>query len=305
MDNLCHTLTGAALAEAGLKHRTRFASAALMIAANLPDVDVLAFATGIPPVALRRGWTHGVLAQALLPVLLTAVFVAVDRWRPPGRGSAPARTGALLLLGYIGVLSHVAMDWLNNYGVRLLMPFSGRWFYGDSVFIVDPWLWLMLAAGVVMARRAGRPRVAAIAIAIATAYIGAMVISARAARTYVIESWTAQAGGPPSKLMVGPVLINPFRKAVIVDAGDSYRRGTFTWFPRQLELTPAVVAKHDRDPAVIQAQEDRRFRAMLVWARFPYYELTRDPDGVRVTVADMRFGPRLFNATTVVPRDSQ
>jgi hypothetical protein len=36
MDNLCHTLTGAALAEAGLKHRTRFASAALMIAANLP-----------------------------------------------------------------------------------------------------------------------------------------------------------------------------------------------------------------------------------------------------------------------------
>ena len=156
MDNLCHTLTGAVLAEAGLKHRTRFASAALMIAANLPDLDVLAFATGTPPVALRRGWTHGVLAQALLPVALTAAFVAVDRWRPPRPGSAPLRTSALLLLGYIGVLSHVAMDWLNNYGVRLLMPFSGRWFYGDAVFIVDPWLWLTLAAGVLLARRARR-----------------------------------------------------------------------------------------------------------------------------------------------------
>src|SRR4029450_684545 len=193
MDNLCHTLTGAALAEAGLKHRTRFASAALMIAANLPDVDVLAFAAGTPPRALRRGWTHGVLAQALLPVVLTAAFVAVDRWRPPRPGSAPLRTSALLLLGYIGVLSHVAMDWLNNYGVRLLMPFSGRWFYGDAVFIVDPWLWLTLAAGVLLARRAGpersrragRARMAAIAVVIATVYIGAMVISARAGRAHV------------------------------------------------------------------------------------------------------------------------
>src|SRR5215204_3693104 len=118
MDNLCHTLTGAALAEAGLRHRTRFASAALMIAANLPDIDVLAFATDTPPVALRRGLTHGVVAQALLPILLAAVFLVVDRWRPPRSAGPPARAGALLLLGYIGVLSHVAMDWLNTYGVR-------------------------------------------------------------------------------------------------------------------------------------------------------------------------------------------
>src|SRR4029453_15408786 len=205
MDNLCHTLTGAALAEAGLKHRTRFASAALMIAANLPDVDVLAFAAGTPPVALRRGWTHGVLAQALLPVVLTAAFVAVDRWRPPRPGSAPLRTSALLLLGYIGVLSHVAMDWLNNYGVRLLMPFSGRWFYGDAVFIVDPWLWLPLAARVLLARRARRTRFAAIAVVIATAYIAGVGVSARAAQAHVMETWTAQAGRPPSQLMVGPV----------------------------------------------------------------------------------------------------
>ncbi len=313
MDNLCHTLTGAALAEAGLKHRTRFASAALMIAANLPDVDVLAFATGTPPVALRRGWTHGVLAQALLPVVLTAAFVAVDRWRPPRPGSAPLRTSALLLLGYIGVLSHVAMDWLNNYGVRLLMPFSGRWFYGDAVFIVDPWLWLTLAAGVLLARRAGpersrragRARMAAIAVVMATVYIGAMVISARAARAYVMESWTARSGSAPVKLMVGPVPITPFRKTVILDAGDVYYRGTFTWVPRRFEIAPDVVPKHDRDPAVLQAQEDPRFRAILVWARFPYYELTRDPDGIRVTLADMRFGPRLFNATTVVRQDGQ
>ena len=42
------------------------------------------------------------------------------------------------------MLTHPVLDWLNNYGIRLLMPFSPRWFYGDAVFIIDPWLWLAL-----------------------------------------------------------------------------------------------------------------------------------------------------------------
>src|SRR5918994_5119979 len=101
MDNLCHTLTGSAFAEAGLKNRTRFGSAALMIAANLPDIDILAFLGDTPTVAVRRGWTHGVLAQALLPVLLTGAFVAIDRYRPARDGTPPARAGALLALSYV------------------------------------------------------------------------------------------------------------------------------------------------------------------------------------------------------------
>jgi inner membrane protein len=316
MDNLCHTLTGAALGEAGLKHRTRFGNAALMIAANLPDIDVLAFAASTPTVALRRGWTHGVLAQALLPILLAMTLIAIDRWRPPalrqaqGRpernrgtrgGGVPARAGALLLLGYIGVLSHVAMDWLNNYGVRLLMPFSGRWFYGDAIFIVDPWLWLILAGGAILARKAGRGRIASAAVLMATVYVLAMVVSARAARAHTVDAWRTTEGRPPAALMVGPVLINPLRKVVIVDAGDHYRRGTFRWMPRRLDLDRAPVPKQDRHPAVTQARTEPEFRAILVWSRFPYYELTRTPEGTRVTLADMRFGPRLFNATTVVP----
>ena len=54
MDNLCHTLIGAALGEAGLKRTTRFGNATLMIASNLPDVDVLVFATATPSVAFRK-----------------------------------------------------------------------------------------------------------------------------------------------------------------------------------------------------------------------------------------------------------
>jgi inner membrane protein len=59
----------------------------------------------------------------------------------------PARAGPLLAVSAIGVVTHPALDWLNNYGLRWLMPFDGRWFYGDAVFIIDPWLWLLLGGG--------------------------------------------------------------------------------------------------------------------------------------------------------------
>src|SRR5687768_10514731 len=111
MDNLCHTLVGAACGEAGLKRTTRWGNPILMIAANLPDVDVLAFATDTPAVAIRRGWTLGVVAQALLPIVLTGIVLALDRWRPAKDGRSRVRAGPVLLLAYVGVLSHVGLDW--------------------------------------------------------------------------------------------------------------------------------------------------------------------------------------------------
>ena len=47
-------------------------------------------------------------------------------------------------LAALGVVTHPVLDWLNNYGMRWLMPFDGRWFYGDALFIIDPWVWLVL-----------------------------------------------------------------------------------------------------------------------------------------------------------------
>jgi inner membrane protein len=96
--------------------------------------------------AFRRGWTHGVLALALWPFVLTGVLLLWDRYvrlkRKPD--AAPARAGPLLMLTALAVVTHPTLDWLNNYGLRWLMPFSGRWFYGDALFVIDPWVWLML-----------------------------------------------------------------------------------------------------------------------------------------------------------------
>ena len=181
MDPLAHTLVGATLA------RTRFLGGdlpyrmtTLVVAANLPDIDVFAYVAGSDAALLhRRGITHGPLGLLVLPALFVGALLLFDRWRR-GRGrnasvpGAPPPLGGLLVLAYVGTLSHPLLDWLNTYGVRLLFPFSERWFYGDVLFIVDPWFWLLLAAGLFLGSRATtrvNGRWLALAV-VATTFIG-------------------------------------------------------------------------------------------------------------------------------------
>ncbi|MCC5939920.1 MAG: metal-dependent hydrolase [Balneolaceae bacterium] len=160
MDPLAHTLFGATMAEAGLKRKTALATATLIIGANIPDVDALAmFISEDYALWFRRGWTHGILALMIWPFLLTGLMIGVDRLiekrmrrKNRIRQGPPMRPLFLLGIAFLGVWSHPFLDWLNTYGIRLLMPFNDTWFYGDTLFIIDPWFWLLAGAGVVLAR---------------------------------------------------------------------------------------------------------------------------------------------------------
>jgi inner membrane protein len=283
MDNICHTLVGAAVGRAGLARGSRLEAVTLMVAANLPDIDVAVFATDIPSVAFRRGWTHGVLAQAVLPLMLAGVVHLVARRQ--GRGTQHGFLW-LAVLSYIGVFSHVGLDLLNNYGVRLLMPFSPRWFYGDTLFIIDPWMWGLLGAGVWWSRRQASTRPARLAIVTACCYVLLMVAGARLARSLVIEAWVREQGTAPLALMVGPRPVTPFTRDVIVDAGDAYATGTFRWTTAAVTFDAGRIPKNDHDPAVRAAQDDAEVAGFLVWSRFPFW--TVDTTAGLVRVADMR-----------------
>lgn len=148
MDPLTHTLLGSQLAASGLKRTSALATATLLVAVNLPDVDfVTYFIDSDLSLEWCRGITHGIFAMILLPPLLTVGMVLFhllrQRFRPNSE-RPPLRPLTLLGLAYVGVLSHPLLDWLNTYGVRLLAPRKDRWFYGDTLFIVDPWIWLLL-----------------------------------------------------------------------------------------------------------------------------------------------------------------
>ena len=160
MDPLTHTLAGASLGQTRFGH-VPLGTTTLIIGANLPDIDAVSYLLDRDFALLfRRGWTHGVLAMALLPPLLAGVMKWIEHVR---RGRRPTETpvtfGRFLLLSYVAVLSHPALDWLNTYGVRLLMPFDNRWFYGDTLFIIDPWIWLFLATIVALPHSESRYQV--------------------------------------------------------------------------------------------------------------------------------------------------
>jgi inner membrane protein len=120
----------------------------LILSANAPDIDIVsAFFGSDAALGFRRGWTHGPVAVLVLPLLVTALLLAWDR---------SIRPRSILALCYIGCLTHPLLDWLNTYGVRLLMPFDARWFYGDALFIVDPWIWLVLGGALFLGSKRGR-----------------------------------------------------------------------------------------------------------------------------------------------------
>ncbi|HEX9167226.1 MAG TPA: metal-dependent hydrolase [Gemmatimonadales bacterium] len=293
MDNLCHTLVGAALAEAGLKRYTPRATATLLIAANLPDLDALAAFTE-QGLAIRRGITHGVPALLILPVLLAGAMILWDRWRShSGPTVVPSR---LFLLALIGVWTHPTLDWMNTYGVRWLMPVDGTWFYGDALFIVDPWLLLLLGGGVLMARRRDVPAPARMALVVAATYIVMMVVLTLAGRRVVREQLRlAQTGY--RDLLVAPVFAVPWRRTVLVAEAGQYRFGEIEWLPQPIVRMGGSLERGNALGDVVARAESPGAKAFLRWARFPYYR----SDGGQVVADDARYSRRggSFARTTV------
>jgi inner membrane protein len=238
-----------------------------------------------------------VLAMTVLPALLAGVMYLWGRSRKTNTGP-PLKLRGLLALCYIGALLHIFMDWLNSYGVRLLKPFSDRWFYGDALYIVDPILDLCFLAAVVLARRAAtrgnaRPwRPARLGLAIAAVYVALMLISNLWARAVVREGLT-RAGRAEIRFMVTPVFANPFRREVLIDLGDRYEKG-FLWFEPLPHFRPAGygVTTNWADPAVVEARQRPRIQAFLMWSRFPFFVVQREHSRTRVFVNDYRYsGP--------------
>src|SRR5213075_1203257 len=174
MDNVTHTLVGACLAESGLKRRTALGAATLMIGANFPDIDVVAVPLGVG-LEWRRGITHGFLALAILPFVLAGSMwlwdTFVRRRRHPAAPASDIRQ--LVILAAIAIATHPTLDFMNEYGIRWLMPLVDKWFYADGLFIVDLWLLLLLALGVYLARRTKSPRPARFALAGVATYVTA------------------------------------------------------------------------------------------------------------------------------------
>ncbi|MFN2531242.1 MAG: metal-dependent hydrolase [Pyrinomonadaceae bacterium] len=146
MDNLTHSLVGLTAAKAGLEKLSPGATAVCLLAANAPDADIVVLLFGDRWAFLQhhRGLSHSIIGTACLALILPLVFYLFDKTIAYMRSRpATVKLRQLLIVSIVVSATHPLLDWTNNYGIQLLLPWSSRWFYGDLVFIVDPLIWIL------------------------------------------------------------------------------------------------------------------------------------------------------------------
>ena len=293
MDNLTHSLAGWALGQAGLKAQSRKGLAALILGANMPDIDV--FLGWVPwvPLATHRGFTHGLFGGVvMMPPLLFALLLALDRWQVKRgtrfRSGLPMRPGWLLALCYIGAASHPSLDLLTTYSVQLLSPFSSAWYHADGLFIIDLWLWLLLGGAILWSKRRGdwRPPAQA-AIGIAIAYIAINLLITQRADT-AVRDWAGPR--PVEALFASPPPLYSWRRDLVWREQDCYRRSSFDPFAG-IGAVGACEPTNMGDPMVRAAiGRDPRLRKFLRWSILPQAEVERSDCTARVVIGDARYG---------------
>jgi len=146
MDNLTHSLVGLVASKAGLEKLSPGATVLCILAANVPDADIVTLTGGRwNYLHYHRGITHSILGAFVLALALPLTFYLGGRVIARIRGRQPGiRLKGLMIASLLVTATHPFMDWTNNYGIRPFLPWSSQWFYGDFIFVIDPFLWMIL-----------------------------------------------------------------------------------------------------------------------------------------------------------------
>ena len=161
MDNLTHSLVGLAASKAGLERLSPAATAVCLIATNAPDADIATLFFGDRWTYLHhhRGITHSIVGTFLIALAIPFLFFLADRLLARVRKTKPkTKLLGLTLASLIVSATHPFMDWTNNYGIRPLLPWNSEWFYGDLVFIVDPFIWILIGGSAFLLTSRTRPQ---------------------------------------------------------------------------------------------------------------------------------------------------
>ena len=309
VEPITHFLTGACLGRAGLNRKTGLATATLTLAAEAADLDVLGQIRG--PVfgfAHHRGFTHSFLGIPLVAALVLGFMYLV--WRLRGRKTniphLRPRWGLLFLYACLAGLSHILLDYTNNYGVRPFWPFSERWYSWDIVFIVDPILLLLLISGLLLPllfalvneeigvrNRGLQGRTAATVALLGVLAVWGLrdfehhrAVAALQARVYQ--------DADPIRASAFPYWMNPFRWSGVVETKDFF---ALTWVDSLApEVDPdgsmEVRFKPEETPVTLAAKKSYLGRVYLDWAQYPITEteeLSSPEQGYAVHFEDLRY----------------
>jgi inner membrane protein len=246
MEPVTHFLTGACIGRAGLNRKTAYATMAAVLASEAADIDVLWALRGpVEELKHHRGITHTLIAAPVVAGVVVGLVWLFDRWRKrrqlgtshPASGAAaqPVRWGWLYLTALISALSHLLLDWTNNYGLRPFYPFNPRWYAGSFVFIAEPLLWAVLVAALVMpwlfgliGGEIGARRKPFRGQGWAIFALSCMVVLwcwrwAEHAQALAMVENTQIAAAPVKRVGMEPYPVNPFRWHAILETADYFQ----------------------------------------------------------------------------------
>ena len=310
MEPITHLMTGACLARAGFNRKAAYATVAMTLAAEAPDLDSLWSIDG--PIAAfqhHRGWTHTFFGLPFEAAIVVGAVWLFHHWRTrrasPGKPlRAPIRWGLLYCFSLIALLSHLFLDWTNNYGLRPFFPFNPRWYAGSFVFIFEPVLFLILLTALIApslfglissevgARKpAFRGRGWAIAALLATLPLWALRFVEHQKALQLAQTGDYN-GASVLRAAANPYPINPFRWQTIAETPQFYQISTADTLNGTLTSHHAdTIYKPPTTLATLVAKQSWLGEVYLDWSQYPVVTDTgADPDGLTtVTFRDLRF----------------
>ncbi len=307
MEPVTHMLTGAVLARAGINRRAAYATAAMTIAAAFPDVDVVSSLWG--PVAgleHHRGITHTFLAAPIEAALITGAFYAWHRLRKRPQTRAAPNWWWLFGGCWLALLSHLLLDWTNNYGLRPFFPFNPRWYAGSFVFIFEPVLFALLLMALVAPALFGlinqevgsrRERFRGQGWAIA-ALIGIAALYAFRYTEHGIALDIAAQNQPDgtTRLFASPHPFTPFTWSIVSDTPEAYVLSTVDTRQRLvLAGSPSdTLPKPASSLAILAAKRTYLGRIYLDWSSYPVLNELPINDDPRHPLTEVDFADARF-----------
>lgn len=300
MEPVTHFLTGACLGRSGFNRKTAYATLAMTLAAEAPDLDVIwGFRGPVTGLQHHRGITHTLIAAPFLALVIVGFVWLLHRFRRKDP-VIPPRWGWLWLFAMIAHLSHLLLDFTNNYGLRPFYPFNGHWYAGSIVFIFDPVIFLALLGALVMPgllgladREIGAKKThfrgrgwALAALSIIAVWWGLRCVEhTQAVALARSGDWTRES---LIRAAAQPHMLSPFAWHVILETPDYYQIAEVHTIGERVDTDDAdVIYKPPVSPAVAAAKQSYLGKVYLDWSSWP---LTEDRGPIQAPGAD--FAPR-------------
>jgi inner membrane protein len=301
MEPVTHFLTGACIGRAGLNRKTAYATMAAVLAAEAADLDIVwGFAGPVQGLNHHRGITHTFIAVPFVAAAAVGATWVHHRWSERRRlrrekKAAPLEPGAptrqvpqsvrwlwVYLAAFLSSLSHILLDWTNNYGVRPFFPFNPRWYAGSFVFIWEPVLWILLIAALVIpgllglaereisSRRTPFRGQGWAVFALTGMFLLWCLRYAEHAQAQALLRNNPVTNDPVDRIALEPYPGNPFHWHAIIETQNYYQFAEVDSRTGEIESDPQAdqMFKPPETPAVQAAKQTQLGKVYLDWGRW-------------------------------------